>query len=203
MMPKLILLLITAFFPLFEALAQQIGPTAMPTSRSSTRLGIEAGGYLDRGVGSGAQVRFLKSLGQSNAFELGAGGATGDRGSRAFAAFRRQLVKEDVNFPAVAMRFMAESFGDAKLERRNAMGAGLLFSQGFVVNGQEVYGYLQPRGQIALRETSNEFEFVTASAFGLNTVISQTGRRWIGSMEYDVGFTNSGQAFMLGIATDI
>jgi hypothetical protein len=148
-------------------------------------------------------VRLMHNFGTQNAFELGAGGAAGERGSRAMMAVRKELVKEDVNFPSLNLRFSGESYADAELQRRNAAGAGLLLTQGFSLSSQEVYAFIHPRAQIALESTSNEFVVVSAATLGLNTQLSQGKRKWIGSMEFDLGLQNAASSFMLGIATDL
>jgi hypothetical protein len=196
------LILILSFLLLsFPSLAQQIGAGAMPLSKN--RLGLEAGGYLNRGAGTGALVRYLNTLNEETAFELGAGGATGNHGSRAFAAIRQQIVKEDVSIPALYLRGSLEAYKDAESTRRNAVGLGPLLTQGYVINNQEVYAYIHPRAQIGIEADSNDFVVVTGSSFGLNTNIKSDQRNWIASVEMDLGFQNASNSFMMGLATDI
>ncbi|MBY0516446.1 MAG: hypothetical protein K2P81_06030 [Bacteriovoracaceae bacterium] len=196
------LILIVSFLVLgLPAMAQQIGAGAMPLSKN--RIGLEAGGYLNRGAGTGALVRYMNTLNDDAAFELGAGGATGSHGSRAFAAIRQQLVKEDVSIPAIYLRGSVEAYKDAESTRRNAIGAGPLFTQGYVVSNQEVYAYIHPRAQIGIETDSNDFVVVTGSSFGLNTNIKSNQRNWIASVEMDMGFQNAANSFMMGLATDI
>ena len=192
-----------SFFTLTADLvhAQQIGATALPLS--TTRIGLEAGGYFNRGASTGAFMRVMRNFGTRNAFELGAGGSTGDRGSRAMMAVRREVMREDLNAPSMALRFSGESYGDSELSRRNAGGLGLLVSKGFVAGHQEFYSFLQPRMQVAAESTSNEFVMVSAVTMGLNANLGSLSRPWIASLEYDLGLENAGSSFMIGIATDI
>ncbi len=184
-----------------SAFAQQIGATALPLS--TTRIGLEAGGYFNRGASTGAFVRAMRNFGTRNAFELGAGGATGDRGSRALMAVRREVMREDIHAPSMSLRFSGESYGDSELSRRNAAGLGLLVSKGFVAGHQEFYSFLQPRMQVAAESASNEFVMVSALTMGVNANLGSRSRPWIASLEYDQGLENAGSSFMIGIATDL
>ena len=184
-----------------KAYAQQIGASALPLS--TTRIGLEAGGYFNRGASTGAFMRVMRNFGTRNAFELGAGGGTGDRGSRALMAIRREVMREDLHAPSLSLRFSGESYGDSELSRRNAAGLGLLVSKGFVAGHQEFYTFLQPRMQVAAESASNEFVMVSALTMGLNANFGTRARPWIASVEYDQGLENAGSSFMIGIATDL
>jgi len=201
MKTKSIIFLLMASLLSLSAFAQQIGATAMPLS--STRFGLEAGGYFNRGASTGAFMRVMKNFGTRNAFELGAGGATGDRGSRALIGLRREVMREDIHAPSMSLRFSGESYGDSELSRRNAAGLGLLISKGFVAGHQEFYSFLQPRMQVAAESTGNEFVMVSALTMGMNANLGKGSRPWIASLEYDLGLENSGSSFMIGIATDL
>ncbi len=201
MKTNLIFLIVALSLTTFSAFAQQIGATALPLS--TTRIGLEAGGYFNRGASTGAFVRAMHNFGTRNAFELGAGGSTGDRGSRALMALRREVMREDIQAPSISMRFSGESYGDSELSRRNAAGLGLLISKGFVAGHQEFYSFLQPRMQIAAESASNEFVMVSALTMGVNSNLGTRSRPWIASLEYDQGLENAGSSFMIGIATDL
>ena len=181
--------------------AQQIGATALPLS--TTRIGFEAGGYFNRGASTSGFMRVMRNFGTRNAFELGAGGSTGDRGSRALMAIRREVMREDINAPSMSLRFSGESYGDSELSRRNAGGIGLLISKGFIAGHQEFYSFFQPRMQVAAESAGNEFVIVSAVTMGVNANFGTNARPWIGSLEFDQGLENSGSSFMIGIATDI
>lgn len=184
-----------------KAYSQQVGIGAIPLS--NYRIGVEAGGTLNNAGSTSALARYMQNLGSGNVFELGVGGTSGDRGARTFGAFRKELVAEDVSFPALFLRTAVDSYRDNNNVRRNAFGSGFLLSQGFVLGHQEVYGYLHPRAQIAIESASNEFVMVTGTSLGLNTNFTGAGRKWVASVELDLGFQNLSNSLSVGIAADI
>ncbi len=198
MRKTLVLMGLVAFTPVIHA--QQVGTTSMPLTGSG-RLGVEAGGYLNRGAGSGMLARYIGALDSETAFEVGLGGATGAHGARALGMFRRRLMAEDMTWPSLAMRGGFESYGDESSRRRNAVGGGPLLSKGFAASGQEFYAFLHPTAKIGLEDDSNEFVWVNEAALGVNTLLP-TETAMVASLEMNVGLTNAASSLMVGIATD-
>jgi hypothetical protein len=189
----LLSLLLTAI-----AWANQVGTTSLPLS-STQRLGMEVGGYVNRGAGTSALMRFLHQKDETG-FEFGAGGATGNHGARALASVRQQLVAEESEFPALYLRGGIEFYGDENAQRRTGIGGGPLLNQGFALKGQEVYAFLHPTARLGIDSGSNEYVWMTEASLGLNTRLDA---EWIGSLEFNAGLQNAASAVTLGLAMDI
>lgn len=183
-----------------EVWAQQLGTSV--AALEGWRVGMEAGGYLNRNAGTGGQVRMGFGSGDT-LLDAAIGNATGERGARAQLGVRQTLVKEEMNFPKLALRAFAESARDAELVRRNAVGAGPILSQGFALEGVEFDGFAHPRAMLAIENTSNEFVFASALGLGLNSQMKHEGRRYVASVELELGFQNTPNALMIGVATDL
>lgn len=181
--------------------AQLIGTTSQPLT-SQQRLGLEAGGYLNRGAGTSALVRYLRSIDEDSALELGMGGATGSHGARAFGMLRTQLLSEDVDLPAIYLRGGIESYRDNEGVGRNSLGAGPLVTKGFMAGTQEVYAFVHPVARMGIRSDTDEFVWVTETSLGLNTRVPGVEQDWVASVEMNFGLQNSANAFTVGAATD-
>jgi hypothetical protein len=196
-LPLILLLLLALMAP---AWAQQIGAGAMPLMRQ--RLGFEAGGYLNRGAGTAALVRYQHALTEDTSFELGAGGATGNHGARALAGLRQKLISHDLSTPGLYLRAGMESYSDEEATRRNAVGLGPLITQGFVIASEEVWAFLHPRAQLGIESTSDEFVIITGTSLGLNTALTRGEEPWLASVELDIGLQNAANAFMVGMTRE-
>lgn len=176
-----------------------IGTSSYPLE-GRARVGVEAGGYLNRSGGTSAMARALFAINQESSVDLGLGTTTGARGARALIMARTSLLTEDTNTPALALRGGLETTSDDQGARRNAIGGGPLITKGFSFDGHELYAYMHPTAQLGLEQTSDTFVWITQAAIGVNAPIAQG---WTGAVEGVMGFQHAATALTVGVATEI